>query len=168
MHDNTLQYQSIVETYHKDIYRYLYWMTRNPQLAEDACQEAFLRVWRFMDKVGEVENLKSWLIRIARNELYRILEKEKSENISIDNVEYQLMTPDTAELEASDSVLHKAVMSLSETYREPLILQVWGGFSGDEIAKLLGIERQAVMTRIFRAKRQLEKLISETNSHVAE
>ena len=47
-------------------------------------------------------------------------------------------------------------------YREPLLLQLIGGFSGDEIAELLELNRNTVMTRLFRARNQLKELLEKT------
>jgi len=50
---------------------------------------------------------------------------------------------------------------LEPEYRDPLLLQVIGGFSGDEIAKMLDLNNNTVMTRLFRARNKLkEKLES--------
>jgi RNA polymerase sigma-70 factor (ECF subfamily) len=58
-------------------------------------------------------------------------------------------------------VLRRALAGLSEDYREPLLLQVLGGFSCDEIADTLGISASAVMTRLFRARKQMRDLIGD-------
>lgn len=50
-------------------------------------------------------------------------------------------------------------MRLEIDYREPLFLQVIGGFSGDEIADILDLNKNTVMTRLFRARNQLKELL---------
>ena len=52
-------------------------------------------------------------------------------------------------------LLHKAIADLEPEYREPLILQVIGGFSGEEIAAMLNLNNNTVMTRLFRARNKL-------------
>ena len=50
-------------------------------------------------------------------------------------------------------------MKLEIDYREPLFLQVIGGFSGDEIADILDLNKNTVMTRLFRARNQLKEML---------
>ena len=50
-------------------------------------------------------------------------------------------------------------MKLEIEYREPLFLQVIGGFSGDEIADILDLNKNTVMTRLFRARNQLKEML---------
>ena len=64
-------------------------------------------------------------------------------------------TPDM-EQNAERSQLQKRIMQLEEEYREPLLLQVVMGFSGDEIASILSLNKNTVMTRLFRARNQLK------------
>ena len=54
------------------------------------------------------------------------------------------------------------IAKLDIEYREPLLLQLIGGFSGDEIAELLELNRNTVMTRLFRARNQLKELLEKT------
>ena len=60
------------------------------------------------------------------------------------------------EQNAERSQLQKRIMQLDEEYREPLLLQVVMGFSGDEIASILSLNKNTVMTRLFRARNQLK------------
>ena len=54
-------------------------------------------------------------------------------------------------------LLHKAINRLESDYRDPLLLQVIGGFSGKEIAQILDLNSNTVMTRLFRARSKLKK-----------
>lgn len=60
----------------------------------------------------------------------------------------------------SDAELREAIMKLEPKYREPLLMQVLGGFSCEEIAAELGVKPGAVMTQLFRARHKLRKLLS--------
>jgi RNA polymerase sigma-70 factor (ECF subfamily) len=55
-------------------------------------------------------------------------------------------------------------MKLEEDYREPLFLQVVGGFSGEEIGEILGLNKNTVMTRLFRARNQLKEMLDTENN----
>ena len=61
--------------------------------------------------------------------------------------------------------MHQAILGLESDYRDPLLLQVIGGFSGKEIASILDLNSNTVMTRLFRARSKLrDTLTSETPS----
>jgi len=60
----------------------------------------------------------------------------------------------------SQQQLLKQIESLEPEYSEPLILQIIGGFSGDEIAQLLSLNLNTVNTRLFRARKQLRDLLN--------
>ena len=53
--------------------------------------------------------------------------------------------------------------ALSEEYREPLMLQIVFGFSGDEIAQQLNLNKNTVMTRLFRARNQVKEALDKAN-----
>lgn len=57
--------------------------------------------------------------------------------------------------------LRRALLNLSEEYREPLILQVVYGYSCEEIAGLLDLSASAVMTRLFRARKYLKSMLTD-------
>ena len=54
--------------------------------------------------------------------------------------------------------LRRAIMQLPDEYREPLVLQVLGGFTTAEIAAELGLTQAAVLTRLFRARNRLRMI----------
>jgi len=58
-----------------------------------------------------------------------------------------------------DSLVRAAMLQLEPKYREPLLLQVLGGFSCEEIARELGLGAAAVMTQLFRARQKLKHLL---------
>ncbi|MEP4101563.1 sigma factor-like helix-turn-helix DNA-binding protein, partial [Paraglaciecola sp.] len=59
--------------------------------------------------------------------------------------------------------LREIMASLSDEYREPLMLQIMFGYSGDEIAKQLELNKNTVMTRLFRARNQVKEALEKSN-----
>jgi RNA polymerase sigma-70 factor (ECF subfamily) len=55
--------------------------------------------------------------------------------------------------------MRAAIAKLEPKYREPLVLQVLGGFSCEEIARELGQTEAAVMTQVFRARQKLRSML---------
>jgi RNA polymerase sigma-70 factor (ECF subfamily) len=69
------------------------------------------------------------------------------------------------EIEIEHRELRAIMASLSEEYREPLMLQIVFGYSGDEIAQQLDLNKNTVMTRLFRARNQVKEALDKSNDN---
>ena len=156
MADKQKRYEALVKAYHGDIFRYAYWLVHDHAVAEDIVQETFLRAWKSLDSLLEQSKAKSWLITILRRENARRFERKQFNLVDIDD--HQVIDENTMSTEASmeQKLIQRQIMNLSADYREPLLLQVVGGFSGEEISNILGLNKNTVMTRLFRARNQLK------------
>lgn len=142
-----------------DLYRFAFWLARDPGVAEDVVQETLLRAWRSLDALTDDSAARPWLLTIARREHARLHERRRFETVDVHD-------PAVAEdpgLARSDdherSDMHAALLALPEEYREPLVLQVLMGYSTDEIARHLGLTSGAVLTRLCRARQKLRSAV---------
>ena len=117
-------------------------------------QETFARAWKSWGDLRDTGVAKTWLITILRNELARSFSRTKATS-DIDAVA-EADLPALPSFE-SDVETAQIVRMLPETYREPLLLQVLGGFSCAEIAGMLGTTEGAVMTRLTRARQAMRR-----------
>jgi len=158
--DRRKRYEALVDELYQDVFRYGYWLTRNKSIAEDLVQETFLRAWRSFDSLQNEKAAKAWLFTILRRENARLYERYRPELIDIDDV--SVADEDTAEPDHKQKQveLHQAIMRLDKDYRDPLLLQVIGGFSGKEIADILDLNNNTVMTRLFRARGKLKNILA--------
>lgn len=148
------QFEALVRAHSGDLYRYAYWLCGQDALAQDLVQEAMLRAWRALDDLRDVSVVKAWLITILRREHARLFERRGIEKDDIDAID--LHDPRMApERDGDVAALRQAIAGLEAKYREPLVLQVLGGFSCAEIAAELGLGEAAVMTQLFRARQKL-------------
>jgi RNA polymerase sigma-70 factor (ECF subfamily) len=161
--DKQRKYEALVRAYHKDLYRYAYWLCKDPTIAEDVVQEAFMRAWKSLDSLQDDKAAKSWLITILRRENARRFERKQFDLVDIDDYSQEAKTSDDNHHQTQ--WLHEQIMSLDEEYREPLYLQVVGGFSGEEIGKILELNTNTVMTRLFRARNQLKEKVDASTSN---
>ncbi|MDC0598354.1 sigma-70 family RNA polymerase sigma factor [Gammaproteobacteria bacterium] len=155
------RYEQLVNAYYNDIFRYAYWLGKSRPLAEDLTQETFLRAWRALDSLQSPGAAKAWLFTILRRENARLYEKYRPETEDIDD--YSLADGDKHEPDQKleRALLHKAMDSLDAEYRDPLMLQVIGGFNGDEISNILNLNNNTVMTRLFRARAKLKQVLNK-------
>jgi len=152
----------LFESTRPDLLRFAHWLARDRAIAEDIVQEALLRAWRSRDALKDHTAARSWLLTIVRREHARLYERKRLELVTLDDgIEPEGMPsppgPDS-ELES----LHRAILKLPLEYREPLIMQVLGGFSTTEIAQELSLSSTAVLTRLFRARNKLRTLYGLT------
>ncbi len=153
------QFDALVRAHNGDLYRYAYWLCGDSSLAQDLAQETFLRAWRSLDTLRETDAAKAWLITILRREHARLYERKRLETTDIGELELDDRDSLSPEQLGEDSIVRAAMLQLEPKYREPLLLQVLGGFSCDEIARELGLGAAAVMTQLFRARQKLKSLL---------
>ncbi|WP_296048904.1 sigma-70 family RNA polymerase sigma factor [uncultured Alteromonas sp.] len=161
MKEKTLRYEALVRALHGDIYRYAYWLTNDKSTAEDIVQETFLRAWRALDSLQDEKAAKSWLITILRRENARRFERKQFDLVDFDEV--SVSGNEDQDSDAEVRQVRKAMGKLAPDYREPLMLQIIFGFSGDEIAQQLELNKNTVMTRLFRARAQLKDVLTSSS-----
>jgi RNA polymerase sigma-70 factor (ECF subfamily) len=150
-----LRFDRLVAPWRDDLYRYAFWLCRDPQLADDVVQEAMLRAFRSLDSLNDEAVVKTWLLTIVRREHARVYERKRLETRDIDD----LTAAESALIATSDDSdvedMRRAIFRLADEYREPLVLQVMMGLSTSEIADALEIKQGAVLTRLHRARKKL-------------
>ena len=150
------RYESLVAALYQDVYRYAFWLCKNQPMAEDLVQETFLRAWRSLESLQNDKAAKAWLFTILRRENARQYERYRPELVDIDGQSIAETDDNEPDSKMDRQLLHNAINRLHSDYREPLLLQVIGGFSGKEIAEILGLNNNTVMTRLFRARGKLK------------
>lgn len=156
-----VRYEALVKALHSDLYRYAYWLCHDKHVAEDLVQETFLRAWRALDSLKDEKAAKSWLITILRRENARRFERKRFDMSEYEEGAITDTLSTSTEQEIENHWLREKIALMPEEYREPLVLQVIGGFSGEEIAQLLSLNKNTVMTRLFRARNQLKDALDE-------
>jgi len=154
-----VRYEALVKALHGDLYRYAYWLCHEKQVAEDLVQETFLRAWRALDSLKDEKAAKSWLITILRRENARRFERKRFEMSEYEEATITDSLSVTTEQQLENHWLREKISQLPPEYSEPLILQVLGGFSGEDIAAMLDLNKNTVMTRLFRARNQLKEAL---------
>jgi len=157
--DQARDYERTVRAYSADLYRYAYWLCRDRFVAEELVQETFARAWKSWQELRERDSVKAWLIAILRNERARMYERKQIPVVDEDVSELEI--PDLPSF-AENLDLKRRLERLPLAYREPLLLQVLGGFSCGEIAVLLKTSEGAIMTRLTRARQALREAALES------
>jgi len=151
----------LFESLRPELLRFAWWLARDRTVAEDVVQEALLRAWRSRDSLKDPAAARGWLLTIVRREHARLYERKRLEITDLDAV---IAAEDTQLATEGDELvgLRMAITQLPDEYRVPLVMQVLGGFTTDEIAKELALSTAAVLTRLFRARNRLRRIYGLT------
>ncbi|WP_176371454.1 RNA polymerase sigma factor [Litchfieldia alkalitelluris] len=167
-HSNYQQKKKLInDWYHKysdDIYKFIFFMTRDSQLAEDMLQETFLKAFTHLNSFNG-DNEKAWLFRIARNAALDSVRKKKPLTNLLDNLPL-LKSNDpspeqVAEFSDLEATIYSVLSKMKRAHREVIILRKLKDFSTKDAALVLGWSEAKVKTTLTRAlkflRKQLEK-----------
>ena len=169
-------FAELVGRYRNQITSYIYRMTNDYDGAVDLAQETFVRVYRAADRYQRSYAFSTYIYRIATNLAISELRKRKRRKLvsltgyfqSNDGSEpRELNPPDERPLQDCELVdterrnaVQRAIGTLPEKYRAPLILRDVDGRSYDEIARILETSEGTVKSRISRARGFLREKMS--------
>ena len=147
------QVAALYESYSKDVYRLALSWLHSTYDAQDVLQGVFLKL---LDKNITLlpGNEKAWLLTCTANACKNHLRTFWQRNV--EPLDDQIALPTN-----EDRSLWEAVGKLKPTYRAVIHLYYYEGYQQDEIAKILGISRTAVQTRMQRAREILKKELNE-------
>jgi RNA polymerase sigma-70 factor, ECF subfamily len=135
----------------------------NPDQAEDAAQETFVKVWRNLKNIDPQKNFKSWAMEIAKNTCLDILKKKQAVPLSAfdDGEGYNplvesLASPEQSPAEAAEAsllskVLNSSIAKLSPAYQKVLSLYYKEGLNFREISETIDEPLHTVKSRHRRA-----------------
>ena len=149
---------ALISQYAATLYRVAFSVLRNASDAEDAVQEAFVRVLRHRDTLGEIRDHRVWLIRIVWNVVLDRKRRMKTRPETDDVSDLARVLPAeglSAEERAAAAQHHAHVLAcveqLPEKEREVLMLSAFEELNTVEIAAVLGVTESSVRSRLFRA-----------------
>uniref|UniRef100_E6QHW9 Putative RNA polymerase sigma factor sigW (Sigma-W factor) n=1 Tax=mine drainage metagenome TaxID=410659 RepID=E6QHW9_9ZZZZ len=160
---------AMVEEHSGTLYRVAYSVLRNAADAEDAVQEAYLRVLRHRDSLSEIREARVWLVRIVWNVVLdkKRRNKVRPENEDVADLERSLPAEGLSAEERVASAEHhatvlRAINQLPEKEQRVLVLSAFEELSSVEIAQVLGTTESTVRSRLFRARNLMASLLSHT------
>lgn len=142
------------------------WLANNDHDAQDVAQEACLRAFKFFANFRG-DNARAWLLTIVRNTFYTWLRRNRPSEMLLASEDDALTIEDVsvnAEVlnrQLSDAeAVRRAIAELPVEFREIVILREMEGFSYKEIAELADVPIGTVMSRLARARKQLQKSLA--------
>ena len=148
------QFLELYEPVYKDMYRLAYYYLGNAQDAEDVVGETVLKAYEKFASLRKKEAFKNWIFKILVNQCMTYLRK-KSVKGRTELVEEAVFEP-----RMEDTTIAQELLSvLSEEERQIVVLSVFGGYKGEEIARILHIKHSTVRSKYRRALKKMEQHI---------
>ena len=157
---DTEAFSELVRRHQQMTYNLAYRFMRDPALAEDMAQEAFLKAFRLLSGFRGDSSFSTWLYRVTSSVCLTELARRKKRG----EVELKPVHCNTAAVHPSDTQdlpehIRRCVTKLSDRYAEIVTLYYLNGTSYDEIAESLDIPMGTLKTWMFRARKQLRKIV---------
>lgn len=173
-------FETLVQQHERLVYNLALRTLGNDADAQDAAQEAFIKAWTGLGSFRGDSKFSVWIYRLTNNVCLDMLRKRKNEAISLtmpddEGEDTTLDIPDESSspqriLEKKEQMedLQKAIDTLPEDYRRVLLLREVSDLSYEEIAKVLDMDLGTVKSRIFRARKKLCAILSDSGNFSAQ
>jgi RNA polymerase sigma-70 factor (ECF subfamily) len=170
---NDEAFTRLVEQYQTPVYNLCYRMLGEPESAEDAAQEAFLRAYQNLSRFDRQRPFATWLLSITAHYCIDRLRRRKFGFISLDDEgedddrpfelpDVHAVNPENEAVRREEKgQVHLALQGLDSTDRAAIVLRYWYDFSEVEIAENLGLTVSAVKSRLFRARKTVARLMEK-------
>jgi RNA polymerase sigma-70 factor, ECF subfamily len=169
-------FREIFDRYHGRLFSCAFSILMNKEDAEDVVQDAFVKVFFSIEGFKGDSSFYTWVYRIVHNLAVDLKRKkgrrggdaeEYREDIGLSPVE-AFMSPSSSLHHRQQLVLlQKALQELSDEHRETLVLREIEGLSYEEIADVTGVSKGTVMSRLFYARKKLQKSLCNVDELVA-
>ncbi|MCX7774398.1 MAG: sigma-70 family RNA polymerase sigma factor [Clostridia bacterium] len=158
----TEAFEELVERYQRLVYSIALSYMKDPQLAEDAAQEAFIKAYTHIRSYNPEFKFSTWITRITYNTCIDSLRKKREMNPIEEAFEVadNAQTPEEA-LVSKDrrQKLGELINALEPKYKQPLMLYHASGLKYEEISEYLKVPMSIVKNRIFRARKMLKEAL---------
>lgn len=157
-------FAGIVESYQDRIYSFALRLLRDPQAAEDAAQDAFVKAFRGLASYNFAYPFSSWLFRIAHNACMDAL-RAGGRTVSMDGDDFPDLPDRAVNVEESAAAaldgerIEALLGSLPPLYSEALLLQYREDMGPAEIARVTGVPEGTVKARLFRGREMIKKML---------
>ena len=148
----------LIRQYEKDILRICYLYLRETELAKDAVQDTFLKVYKNMETFRYESSEKTWIMKIAINTCCNINRSGWFRFIN-HKVTPEMMPDKEVQTNENDEELTTAVTKLPIKLREVILLYYYQGLNVNEIADALGISQSSVSGRLKRGREKLKCIL---------
>ena len=161
------KFNKAYETLYPVIFRVAYRIVGDTSMAEDMCQEAFIKYYQRNEDLPDLSQTKYWLIRVVKNlslnhEKRKGRERNAVEKLKKAPLQHTASGEDIYLKQEAKSAVQSALEKLPYKFRVVLVLKEYAKMNYKEIGATLGISEGNVKVRVFRAREKMANLLKET------
>ena len=160
-------YNVLVSRWEKRVFNYLLRLVGHREDALDVSQDVFLKAYQNLRKLDDPAKFPAWLFRIAHNEAYSLLRKNRPEGELAGEPKSGESSARMFPMELSLAV-QSALGRLSEDQREAVLLKIYQGFKFEEMAEILSCPVSTIKSRLYTALDLLKVSLAPVNTGGAE
>lgn len=157
----------LMAQYKEAVYWHIRRLVVNHLDAQDATQEAFVRIFKSISDFKGRGSFRAWIFRIATNEALRILNQQKKDTLSLDDSSVELdnmMADENVDYNDLETVkLQQAVLSLPAKQQLAFNLRYYDELGYDEIAEIIGSATVGAKSNYHLAKEKIIKYMNLDN-----
>jgi RNA polymerase sigma-70 factor (ECF subfamily) len=152
-------YNLLISRWDRRIFNYLLRLVKDREDARDLAQDVFLKAYQNLNKLEDPTRFSPWLYRIAHNEAYSLLRKNRPESeLGEERVQ---STPGRRMLPIEVGLAVQTALSrLTEDQREAVVLKIYEGFKFEEMAEILACPVSTIKSRLYSALDQLKDTLA--------
>lgn len=160
------RFRTTYDTVYPILIRVTFRIAGSMEVAEEICQEAFIKFYERVDAFPDADQAKYWLIRVAKNlalnAAKRVLRERRAYERAYHEPHAEAVDGESTVMRAEVAAeVQEALQALPERLRSVLVLKEYGELSYREIGSILGITEGNVKVRVFRARERLATLLLE-------
>ena len=149
--------EQLLSEHRQQVFALAYTLLKDASTAEEAAQEAFVRVFSRLPTLKKPSRFKSWCLTITANYCRDLLRRKRPVLIPLESVPEPALPESEA---APDEELVAALESLPSHLKEALLLRDVEGFNYQEVADIQRVPVGTVKSRIYQARQKLRKWIT--------
>lgn len=156
----------IFKSFFDVLFNYGIKLTNNPEIVEDSLQDMFFRLWKNKENLGEISNVKIYLLKSLRHQIFDNL-KWKKQFIHFDHTPEELfeiefshedfLISEQVDKETRENLI-QTLNQLTKCQKEAIYLRYFKDFDFDKISEIMSINVQSVRNNIHRGLSALRSL----------
>jgi RNA polymerase sigma-70 factor (ECF subfamily) len=164
---NAQQFEALFYKMKDRLYRYALRFVGDSESAEDVVQDVMSKLWQKKEEADQIDNLEAWLMVLTRNRSLDILRKNKENLVSVDEAigltDNAPMADKLLENEDMMTLLRNCLNQLPEKQRTVFQLREIEQMTYEEISAASGYNLDDVKVSLFRARKQIQRMVSKTS-----
>lgn len=161
-------FRMLGEQYRSILFGTAYLMMRDRGLAEDAVQEALIKIWKHLPSFRFKSSIKTWLVRIVVNEVKQRFRKKQVPTVPLEQTYEVLGDLDEVEtamiIDEESRHLRQALEMLPLEQREAVVLRFYSELTVPEISMVMGEREGTIKSRLSRAIKRLREILGDDKS----